>query len=311
LSSAVAPEHWIPERLLPVDENVVCEWLDIGDLRFTDPFFEMTLARRRRDRPARRTSTLQQMYDESEALTPLAPSAFIFHVSRCGSTLLAQLFGCDEGAVVLSEVPLLDELLRSNLPERERLFTAALRLLSRRRSGREERLFVKTDAWHIFYAATLRRLYPDTPFILLYRSPEAVLDSHARARGMHMVPGLLERAPFTVAYDPARLTLDQYAAAVLERYYQAMLAVAAADARAALVSYDEGFPAVFERLAAWLGLPLPDGLKRRVLDRCAYDGKNPRVTFSSPSRPLALDVNIVALQQLSDRLEDMRRLSVA
>jgi hypothetical protein len=207
--------------------------------------------------------------------------------------------------VVLSEVPVLDELLRSTLPDRAALFAAALRLLGRPRFG-ETQLFVKADAWHIFYADTLRHLYPDTPFVLLYRSPDAVLQSHHRARGMHMVPGLPEHAPFAVAFDATRQTLDQYAAVVLEGYYRAMLAVAASDPRAIPVSYDEGFPVAFERLAARLGLPLDDPLRARIRERCAFDGKARHTPFSRPEPTPVPGVDSGPLQALFVRLEALR-----
>ena len=99
------------------------------------------------------------------------------------------LLGLDPQVIVLSEVPVLDEWLRSSLAERDPLFAATLRLLGQRRFGNEHALFVKTDCWHIFFADRLRRLYPETPFILLYRSPEAVLVSHRKIRGTQMVQG--------------------------------------------------------------------------------------------------------------------------
>ena len=306
MTRTAAPSCWIPERLVRTDGGVRCEWLDAGDLRFTDPFFETTLARLRRHRPERRSLPLQHLHDAAAAVPALQPSAFVFHVSRCGSTLLSQLFACSDMAVVLSEVPLLDELLRSDFADREALYTSALRLLGRRRFSDDERLVVKTDCWHLFYAADLRRLYPDTPFVLLYRAPEAVLASHRRARGIHVVPGLLTPAPFAVEYDPARLTLDQYAAAVLERHYRAMLDVAATDARAMLVSYGEGFPAAFERIVRRLDFPIDDRFVARVHERCSYDGKDPGAVFHESQRAALSGVDIQPVRQLFDRLEDMR-----
>src|SRR5690606_34626620 len=124
-------------------------------------------------------------------LPAVAPTAFIFHVSRCGSTLLSQLLDLDEANIVLSEVPLLDQLLR--LPEtfpgisraqQETALQATIRLLGQKRTGHEKQLFIKLDSWHVFFAATLRKQYPSVPFILLYRAPDEVFESHRRHRGM-------------------------------------------------------------------------------------------------------------------------------
>ncbi len=37
-----------------------------------------------------------------------------------------------------------------------------------------------------------RKLYPQTPFILLYRQPGEVIRSQQKRRGMQSIPGLLE-----------------------------------------------------------------------------------------------------------------------
>lgn len=305
MSDAATACCWIPERIVAEGDDERCRWVDVAQLRFTDPFFESTLARRRREGRAERWSPLSHLHDEAAAaVAPLVPAAFIFHVSRCGSTLFSQLLGLDERAIVLSEVPLLDRILRSAWPERERLFASVLRLLGRPRFG-ETRLFVKTDAWHLFHAATLRRLYPQAPFILLYRSPAGVLGSHQRMRGMHMVPGLLMDTPLCVDYDPARASLDQYAGRVLERYYRAMLD-AAADPHSLLVSYAEGFPAALLRAARWLELSYDEDSLRRVHERCGYHGKKPHEAFGAERLPALPDVDLTVLEVLFDQLEHRR-----
>ena len=173
-------------------------------------------------------------------------------------------------------------------------------------TGDEQRLVVKTDCWHLFHAPVLRRLYPDAPFILLYRSPDAVLGSQHKARGSHMVPGLIARAPFEIAYDPARMTLDQYGAAVLERHYQAMLDLSAHDPHTLLVNYAEGFPAVFLRAAAWLGLSFDDAQVGRIRERCGFHGKRPQDAFGGDRMPSLDGVDLTPLQGLFDRLETGR-----
>jgi hypothetical protein len=231
---------------------------------------------------------------------------FIFHVSRCGSTLLSQLFGLDDATVVLSEAPLLDEILRLDAPEADRLFEGALRVLADGGRPGAARCVVKTDCWHLFHAARIRRLYPDAPFILLYRAPAPVLASQQRVRGLHMVPGLLPRAPFNEDYDPASASLDQYAARVLARHYQAMLELAATDRHSLLVSYDEGFPAAFLRAAHWLGLSPDAGQLSRVRDRCRYHGKRPQEIFGHDTAPPPVDVDLAPLDALVGRLDAMR-----
>lgn len=306
MSGAAPPPCWIPERIVTGNAgDDRCRWIDVAGVRFTDPFFDSTVSRRRRDTDTERWSTVVELLDEAATVSAVDDVVFIFHVSRCGSTLLSQLFGLDERALVLSEVPLLDAILRTDRADRERLFDAALRLLGRPGGEGDLRLVVKTDCWHLFHAATLRRLYPRARFVLLYRRPAAVLGSHQKMRGMHMVPGVLE-TPFHVPYDPAHVSLDQYAAAVLGHYYAAMLDISATDERCLLAGYEEGFPAVFLRTAEWLGRSFdPDGL-RQIHERCAYHAKRPHEKFAAETLPSLTGVDLGPLDALFTALEQRR-----
>jgi hypothetical protein len=153
------------------------------------------------------------------------PVTFIFHVSRCGSTLLSQLISLNQNYTVLSEVPFFDEILRLSykIPVGEelkrKLLQAAIKLIGRNRRGKEEHLFIKTDSWHISFYKTMRQLYPASAFILLYRSPDEVVASHQKLRGMQAVPGLIEPEIFGLSHDDLNeLSLDAYTAKVLEKY---------------------------------------------------------------------------------------------
>ena len=302
--SVAAPPRWIPVRIA-VDGTGErrCHWVDLTGIRVTDPFFESTLSRRRSRLD--RWSTVGEFYDEAATVPEVADLTFIFHVSRCGSTLLSQLFCLHDGTLVFSEAPLLDEILNSDRPDREALFIATLRLLGRLRAGAGEHVVVKTDCWHVFHAARLRRLYPQARFVLLYRRPAAVLASHQKARGMQMVPGALAHAPFVdVRYDCERMSLDQYAALVLERIYAAMLEIATVDERSLLVSYEEGFPELVLRVADWLALSSDAGDLQRIRERCAYHGKRPGdifVTETPPSPPPGVDLR--SLESLFNALQ--------
>ena len=307
MSGAAPQPCWIPERFVTDHAgDARCRWIDVAGLRFTDPFFDSTVRRRRRDWPTERWSTVAELLDEAATVPAVNDVVFIFHVSRCGSTLMSQLFGLDERTLVLSETPLLDAILRTDGGDRARLFDGALRLLGRPRDGAGFRLVVKTDGWHLFHAASLRRLYPQARFVLLYRRPADVLGSHHKMRGMHMVPGVFEAPPFRVPYDPERLMLDQYAAAVLERHYAAMLDIAVADECSLLAGYEEGFPAVFLRTTAWLGRSFAADDLRLIHERCGYQAKRPHERFGGETLPCLQGVDFRPLDALFAALEQRR-----
>ncbi|GAB4045583.1 sulfotransferase family protein [Spirosoma litoris] len=257
--------NWIPYKLSLSDDAIKCQWLYTDELRFLEPFFDETISKCQsypyNSGIMRAVSTLDGMIDMAKDVPYVPPTAFIFHVSRCGSTLLSQFLGLNEQHIILSEVPFLDELLRLNIPsissdEQDQAFMAAIRLLGHKRTGAENRLFIKVDSWHVFYYETIRRLYPEVPIILLYRSPDEVVASHQKRRGMHAVPGLLPPALF--GFDPAdaiTANFDDYTARVLERYLERFLTIVKQDDQAFLLNYQADGIAMMQQFLQFLNLP--------------------------------------------------------
>ncbi len=287
------PEDWIPYQLAETDGQFGCRWLYLDGIRFTSPFFsDSTGLCRRHPYNAGRfiaLSRLEGLVEAARHVETLPPAAFIFHVSRCGSTLLTQLLSTDPANVVLSEPPLLDEILR--LPYRspalpadtvETILPAAIRLLGRRRQASEQRLFIKLDSWHVFFHATLRKLYPDTPFILLYRRPDEVLRSHRKQPGMQSVPGLIE--PEVFGFDPADIAEihpHAYFGRVLERYLEAFVRIRETDPLAFPVNYSAGREGLLQTISAATGLEFDAALQEKMAARSVFHAKRPHQVFET------------------------------
>ena len=140
-------EQWVPHKLIIHNGQWLCRWLNVGDTPFSEPFFEDTISKCRSNGvpPYHSVSHVELLPEWAGNLGSVQPSAFIFHISRCGSTLLSQLLGIQRGNVVLSEVPVFDELLRAQVaPE---ILKAAIDFYGQKRTGDEQRLFIKTDSW--------------------------------------------------------------------------------------------------------------------------------------------------------------------
>ncbi len=222
-------KNWIPFRLDFLEKELHCRWLYVGDKKYTEPFFHETTGQCRvfeeNRKPFHAVSTLDGIIDFSENITSVAPTAFIFHVSRCGSTLLAQLLSLDEQNIVLAEPPIFDEVLRDiafkkpEIPEEkiEESLKAVVKFLGQKRTGEEQNFFIKLDSWHIFYYEKLRKLYPETPFIFSFRRPDEVIRSQVNESGMHAAPGVIQPAIFGFTLEEI-LAVERpvYVAKVLE-----------------------------------------------------------------------------------------------
>lgn len=274
----------LPFRLDPDAGEPLVEWIASDGSRFTEPFFEQTLARLRCGNPANsrehRLRTPLGALCDADPGVPLG--AFVFHVSRCGSTLLAQMLASLSRNVVVSEAQIIDEILQLNrrMPEvtdddRIAWLRGAVNALGQRPAGGGERLFVKLSSWHIFSLPLIRRAFPGVPMLFAFRNPLEVVVSLMRMPSLSMVrdtvtPGQLG---LTVSARDALLR-EEHAAAVIGAHFRAAL-----EHRRAL------FPVAYEQLPESVGRGIPGcsftGEELRQLQAAALsDAKNPDRHFT-------------------------------
>jgi hypothetical protein len=166
-------DGWVPVSASESDVH----WRLLPGHCFTDPFFEDTV-RRHHGAPARLTS-----WEEAERwigeCPGLQPAGLVYHMSRCGSTLVAQMLAAVAENRVMAEPPVLDDVLRQGSGSRLRTIVHAL---GQAAQG-ETRFFLKVDCWHIGHYETMRAAFPKTPAVFLYRHPLEVLVSQMRNPG--------------------------------------------------------------------------------------------------------------------------------
>jgi hypothetical protein len=309
--------HWVPYKLLPNADQTGCRWLYTGEKPFTEPFFEDTasVCKSTGIHTLHSVGNIELLPGWTNGLATTPPAAFIFHISRCGSTLLSQLLAMDPENVVLSEVPFFDELLRAPYKkqayapfEQKDMLYAAIQFYGQVRLGPEQRSFIKTDSWHIFFYKLLREMYPRTPFILLYRKPAEVIRSHQKKRGMQAVPGVIEREIF--GFEENTFTgLDQYMAAVIERYFTLFLEVIENDPHALLVNYNEGMMNVTLQAAQFAGYEISPSIHEQMDERCRYHAKYPGEVFSEAATEAAPPAYLHRCVQLYEQLEQKRSVT--
>ncbi len=270
---------------------MLCHWLNTNNNTFTEPFFHETIGKIRSSLKGHwlnSVSDLEMLKIWAEDMEAVAPTAFIFHVSRCGSTLLTQLLSTNEQNIVLSEVPFFDSLLRApyqptrvSKQEAYILLKAAFKFYGQKRTGNEKHLYVKLDSWHINFYQELRALFPDVPFIMLYRKPNEVLDSHRKLRGMQAVPTVIEPEIFGFTSEDLTVNnLDAYLAKVLERYFEKFLEAAEHDPLSMLLNYNEGIATMINRLAAFTGIEFNDRQLADMQERSKFHSKFPDQVFN-------------------------------
>ncbi len=312
----IALKNWIPIKLLEQPNNDLCRWLYVGDEKFSAPFFDETISACRRlpenshlKRSIASTSLLPVWANDIETVFP---TAFIFHISRCGSTLVSQLLDIPTNNLVLSEVPFFDELLRhgrnNNCMEvsLEHL-QAAINFYAAKRNENCQNLFIKTDSWHIHFYKELRAIYPTTPFFFLYRKPDEVLYSQQKKRGMQAIPNYLEPEIFGFDKDVISATaLDEYMGMVIESYLTAFLDILQKDKLTYAINYHDGAMHIVHNIATVTGLSITETEKMLMEKRTGFHAKFPQQVFSEEKPDEVVTSFLKRSFELYDKIEQFR-----
>ncbi|MDY0021838.1 sulfotransferase family protein [Arenimonas caeni] len=276
LPASALAGRWFPASYRHADRSLA--WC-LPDGPPTEPFLDEYLQRCRAGAPARSLVRPRTPLPAPGGLA-VEPAGFIFHLSRCGSTLVSGALSELDDTVVVSESPVLGEwvlaagddeaLHRAHLPGLLALHAACFG---------PRRLVVKWNAWDLFAWPAIRRVFPDVPCLLLHRDPVEILASHARSAGRHMAldPSLAALDP---VFAPPSAGGDLTAAriAVLGRLMEAMLAAAASPGTLA-IDYarldDEGLRTVCRHF----GLEAGPAAQGRIAARRARHSKDPATPY--------------------------------
>lgn len=270
------------------------DWCYLGDLRFTQPFFGQTIdeALRRPFSLLFRHQTSLDFLEQLNSVQPgLVPAGFIFHMSRCGSTLIAQMLGALPQNIVIAEAAPIDFVLSAGptpvtREQRGRWLRWIIGALGRPRDTSAAHYFIKFDCWHILHLPLIREIFPEVPWIFLYRDPVEVLASHRNHAGAQMLPGAVVPPLLALEEEELRRTpLDVYGARVLARLCEAGLAYAQAQG-GKLLNYSELPEAVEKTLLPLWRVGYPQADLQRLRQASQRDAKNPALPFESRRRDL-------------------------
>lgn len=109
--------NWIPYKLIENDQEVYFEWIYLSDNEYAEPFFDETIAicksHSYNSSGFKIVSTVENLIDWSAQLESVELRSLVFHVSRCGSTMLSQSLATTSENIMISEAPVIDQILRS------------------------------------------------------------------------------------------------------------------------------------------------------------------------------------------------------
>lgn len=212
LDARILARHWLPYHYHGKTRTL--SWC-LTQGRPTTPFFDQFIDHCRQqlvvNQFVRPKTRLAHVLDKTP-VRPKSPSGFIFHVSRCGSTLVSGCLAELERTRVLSESPLLTELLLDSglTADEQRQLLPTLMDFQGRCSPSSNGIIVKWNTWDMFHWPLIRSLYPRVPVLLLVREPVEILASHQYLAGRHMAgdPSLARLNPVFTGMLPDEGLLD-------------------------------------------------------------------------------------------------------
>lgn len=230
-------------------------------------------------------TSIKPLIEGQVTTVPLAPAGFIFHLSRCGSTLVSGCLAELNNTCVLSESPLLTELLLDDsLDEKTKqyLLPQLIHLQSITTPGRHN-IIIKWNAWDIFFWPLIRSLYPQVPVLFLVRNPVEILASHQRSVGRHMAGDKsLAHLDAVFSVDRPENILD-LRINILRRLISEMLCVA--DERGVLiVDYPALTPEKIVAIAGFFNVAMTVEEHKRIHQRTAVHSKELNRPFAQDSQ---------------------------
>ncbi|HTX55561.1 MAG TPA: hypothetical protein VMD47_00520 [Candidatus Acidoferrales bacterium] len=275
---------WFPIRVYARDGEPRVQWFrrDAG-LCFDDRYFHDTVSRAAK-RPFNlaffRDTGVDVLQELAESSPGLRPSGLLFHLSRCGSTLVSNAFAARFDVLVLAEPgPVNDVLVMPGLQNEQRiaLLRSVVSVLARAQRGDQQACVIKLDAWHVRWLAVLEAAFPQVPWLFLYRDPREVLVSHLRTPSLMMST---VNAPATLGIslvEAAQVSREVHCVRVLSELLRAVRERATEPER--FVDYATLPEAIWERIGPAFGLPFAPSAVARLRAGASAHAKDPRRPF--------------------------------
>jgi hypothetical protein len=233
------------------------------------------------------TSDFDILDDDAVGSDGIYPTGFIFHVSRCGSTLVAKAVARSEHNIVINQggplqrgfwAALTDDW-RHELeatPENLARFRRLVLAMSRKRRPDQTTSFVKFISWNVLYLDFISRAFPDVPSVFLYRDPVEVIASVMKETTAALVSKGGRQASFLIGEKgapTAGMTDIEYLAHCYANYFKTALEAVRHGIH--LVNYTDITPATFPAiLGRGLAAEIPDDDMSVMLEQFRFHSKD-------------------------------------
>lgn len=278
--------HYFPTALYLGASEIEVEWENLGPEPLTEAFFGQTVEKRRRTliHWPRRLTGLAALDALVKERPGLFPSGFIFHMSRCGSTLMSRMLASLEGSTVIAEPTILNLALDADRPYltdevRDGLVKNVVSALAQRRSARDTHVFIKHTSADLLQAKRMLRCFPDVKWVFMHRDPiEVAVSMFEKANGWlsQKRAGHPLKLPGFLPKELTAMSNEEYCAVMLSSFLEA--AMRACDERCLILDYRDLPGAVPGRVTRHFGIEITAAERQRMLEVAAIYSKDNSVS---------------------------------
>jgi len=287
--------NWLPSKLFERDGELFLEWIFLWDIHFEQPFFDTTLWRcntidsmKGDEKKGKRITSIDFLEEVAQTVDFITPGLFIFHTSRCGSTLVSQVLSLESRNIVYSEYLIIDAILRATIDgeiiqeeKRKKWLLNLIKIMGQIRFPVEKQMIIKLNSWHFAFHKLFRELYPDKPFAILYREPDAILLSNNKRWGIQFLPEFISPSIYNIDIDSINpFSLNTYANHVLQGMYSHIRKIISEDKNILLLDYNNGMDKNINILIRILKMEASFMDFNYVKERMKFHSKNPDIVFN-------------------------------
>ncbi|HEU4834218.1 MAG TPA: hypothetical protein VFS90_07385 [Pyrinomonadaceae bacterium] len=219
---------WLPVDAVVVDGRPGLLWMEMSGISLTEPFFQQTVERARKENRRERFTEFDVLLQLEKQLESVSPTGFIFHSSRCGSTLVANACRAVSNSIVLSEANAIDKLIARFITDaensvKESLYSVFLRgvvhALAPRRDEYAQHLFIKFACCSFSQLERIRRIWPNVPWLFLYRDPVETIVSNMRDVPPWLIDNDRRVLSSIIGGDASEMSLEELCARTIGSLY--------------------------------------------------------------------------------------------
>jgi hypothetical protein len=249
--SAVPKAHGLEVRLRAIEQSA-----------FVDPFTDGTTARLK----GKETTVFLSTCELEASIPTSTPAGIVFHVARCGSTLISQVLKRGYPVTVYSEPAAINDLLMPpQIWERGRTVKALRRLgdIFARHAGRP--YVLKLRSWNSLFCDLVIEAFPTTPWVFCIRDPVAVGVSVIRSPPTWLRTFGSTLNPF-LEYTIRRTSRGEREQYIAQMYAAFCYAIAAIDrTRGKIVEYEQLPEAVWDIIGPHFGFECSEREKQTMI----------------------------------------------